>query len=294
MELRQLRYFVAVAEELHFGRAAERLHIVQPTVSQQIRRLEREFGLDLFRRTTRTVTLTRAGEAFLPHAQAILDAERAAGASMADLRAEQQSTLKLGTSTGLGSHLDDLLGELGRQDAQLTVELISMPRAKRLQQVRTGELDAAIIRGADPTPDLELLPLWQDTLVAALPARHHLADRQRIELAELAELPLRITSRDTNPHLVDAVVDACRAAGFTPVLGPAFTTDQDTLAAVATGRPSWTVYYAAQAEHHPAPRVAFRPLANPTPTVPAYLAVRPDPPGRPLTRLLAACRHLVP
>ncbi|MEU1117420.1 MULTISPECIES: LysR substrate-binding domain-containing protein [unclassified Streptomyces] len=171
------------------------------------------------------MTLTRAGEAFLPHAQAILDAERAAGASMADLRAEQQSTLKLGTSTGLGSHL---------------------------------------------------------------------ADRQRIELAELAELPLRIASRDTNPHLVDAVVDACRAAGFTPVLGLAFTTDQDTLPAVATGKPSWTVYYAAQAAHHPAPRVAFRPLTNPTPTVPAYLAVRPGPPGRPLTRLLAACRHLVP
>ncbi|KUJ69534.1 LysR family transcriptional regulator [Streptomyces albus subsp. albus] len=292
MELRQVRYFVSVAEELHFGRAAERLHIVQPTVSQQVRRLEREFGLVLFDRTTRTVTLTEAGRAFLPHARAILRAERAATEAMAVLRTEQDSVLRLGTNVGMGSRLDAVLTALTERAPQLMVELVSVAPATRLQQVRVGELDAAFIRGVDHSPDLELLPLWLDVLVAALPARHPLAAQQEVALADLAELPLRITPREANPHLVDTVVGACRTAGFDPVMGPAFTTDQDTLAAIASGRPSWTVYYAAQARIQPAPHVAFRPFADPAPAVRTCLVVRPDPPSHRLTALLDACNEL--
>nr|WP_202539036.1 LysR family transcriptional regulator [Streptomyces sp. SID8379] len=292
--MRQVKYFVAVAEELHFGRAAERLHIVQPTVSQQIRRLEREFGLELFDRTSRTVALTDAGRAFLPHARAVLKAERAATEAMDGVRAEQQATLRVGTSVGLGLRLDGVLTALSDRAPQLMVELVSGPTATRIQQVRDGELDATFVRGADRSPGLELLPLWRDVLVAALPAAHPLAERDTVALADLAELPLRIAPRDTNPHLVDAVADACRAAGFEPVLGPAFTTDQDTLAAIAAGRPSWTVYFAAQAAVQPAHRIAFRPFADPA-TVPGlrtYLAVRPDPPSRRLAALLDACNEV--
>ncbi|MEU9123177.1 LysR substrate-binding domain-containing protein [Streptomyces sp. NPDC048506] len=294
MELRQVRYFMAVAEELHFGRAAERLHIVQPTVSQQIRRLEREFGLELFHRTTRTVTLTAAGRAFLPHAHAILRTERAATEAMAAVRAEQEATLRLGTSVGLGTRLDDLLTALGERAPRLMVELISAPSAVRLQRVRDGELDAAFVRGVEHGPGLEFIPLWQDVLVAALPAGHPLAAQPDVALADLSDLPLRIAPRDTNPHLVDTLVGACRAAGFEPVMGPAFTTDQDTMAAIATGRPSWTVYYAHQAAIQPAPRVVFRPFAEPAPSLRTYLAVRPDPPSRELAALLDACDQREP
>ncbi|MEU6745357.1 LysR substrate-binding domain-containing protein [Spirillospora sp. NPDC046719] len=292
MELRQVRYFVAVAEELHFGRAAERLHIVQPTVSQQIRRLEREFGLDLFDRTTRNVTLTAAGGAFLPHAHAILRSVFSATDAMAALRAEQESTLRLGTNVGLGGRLDALLTALTERAPRLMVELVSAAPASRLQQVRDGDLDAAFIRGADHGPGLELLSLWSDALVVALPARHPLAAQEEVALADLADLPLRIVPRDANPHLVDTVVGACRAAGFEPIMGPAFTTDQDTLAAIASGRPSWTVYYAAQAEIQPAPRIAFRPFAAPAPVARTYLAVRPGPPSSRLAALLDACHEL--
>ncbi|PSJ29150.1 LysR family transcriptional regulator [Streptosporangium nondiastaticum] len=293
MELRQVRYFVAVAEELHFGRAAERLHIVQPTVSQQIRRLERELGLKLFDRTTRTVTLTAAGRAFLAHARAVLEAERSALEAMAALHAEQESTLRVGTTTGLGLRLDAVLTALTERAPQLLVELVSAPRATRLQQVRDGELDAAFVRGADAhSPGLEFLPLWRDSLVAALPTGHPLAAPPHVPLTDLAGLPLRIAPRETNPHLVDTVVGACRAAGFEPVMGAAFTTDQDTLAAIATGRPSWTVYYASQARIQPAPRVSFRPFAAPAPAVRTYLVVRPHSPSRRLAALLDACNSL--
>ncbi|WP_394437271.1 LysR family transcriptional regulator [Streptomyces sp. SGAir0957] len=295
MELRQMKYFVAVAEELHFGRAAERLYIVQPTVSQQVRRLERELSVTLFDRSTRAVRLTEAGRALLPHARAMLAAERAAVDAMDVVRGEQRSTLRVGTSVGLGLRLDGVLTALSERAPRLLVELVSGPTTTRLQQVRDGDLDATFVRGTDRAPGLELLPLWRDELVAALPAAHPLAESDQVDLADLAALPLRIASRESNPHLVDAVVDACRAAGFEPVMGPAFTTDQDTLAAIASGRPSWTVYFASQAAVQPAHRIAFRPFTDPAgaPSLPTYLAVRPDPPSRRLAALLAACDEQV-
>ncbi|WP_370060820.1 LysR substrate-binding domain-containing protein [Streptacidiphilus sp. MAP5-3] len=290
MELRQLRYFLAVAEELHFGRAAERLRIVQPTVSQQVRRLERELGLDLFDRTTRSVALTAAGSAFLPHARAVLGAEQAATEAMAALRAERATVLRLGTNVGLGARLERVLTTLAEHAPHVSVELHSADASTRLRLVREGELDAAFVRGARRSPDLELVPVWTDPLVAVLPANHPLAAQESVALADLADMPLRITPRENNPHLVDLVTDACRTAGFEPVLGPPFTTDQDTLAAIGSGRPSWTVFYAAQAETLPPGRtIAVRPFTPPVPTVRTSLAVRPSAPARHLAPLFDAC-----
>ncbi|GLX27303.1 LysR family transcriptional regulator [Streptomyces lavendulae subsp. lavendulae] len=292
VELRQVRYFAVVAEELHFGRAAERLYVGQPTVSQQIRRLERELGLELFDRTTRTVSLTRAGQELLPHARALLNAERVLVEATAGVRAQRDATLRVGTSTGLGPRLQELLAGLAERAPGLLVELAGLPLATRLRQVRDGELDAAFVRGSHAVPGLELLPLWEEELVAALPVRHPLAAAAEVALADLARLPLRIAAREENPPLVDAVTAACRAAGFEPVPGPPFTNDQDTLAAIAAGRHTWTVYYAAQVGIQPAPYVAFRPFTAPAPTVATCLAVRPGPPSRTLIALLDACRGL--
>ncbi|SFE81956.1 DNA-binding transcriptional regulator, LysR family [Actinacidiphila alni] len=290
MELRQVRYFLAVAEELHFGRAAERLHIVQPTVSQQVRKLERELGLDLFDRTTRTVTLTAAGHAFLPRARAVLAAEEAALEAMAELRADQLVTLRIGTNAGLGARLEQLLADLAEDAPHLTVELHSAPPGPRLQRVRDGELDAAFVRGITESPGLDLVPVWRDELVVALPASHPLAAREHVALADLADLPLRIAPRAANPHLVDLITTACHAAGFTPRTGPAFTTDQDTLAAIGTGKPTWTVFYAAKAAILPTTRTVFRPFPPPPPALQTSLALRPTTSTRRLAPLLAACR----
>ncbi|WP_051970189.1 LysR family transcriptional regulator [Kitasatospora azatica] len=297
MELRQLRYFVTVAEELHFGRAAERLLIGQPAVSQQIRRLERELKVDLFDRTPRTVRLTSAGEAFLPAARAVLTAEDAARAVAADLAAGRLGVFRLGTITGLGDRLDRILDAFERQAPGVRVELAALPVRERLAQLTDGRLDAAFVRGAGSTPapgedppDLRYVPLWQDELVAAVPARHPLAERSELHLADLAPLPIRLTERRNHPALVDLVLSSCQAAGFEPIPGPTSSTLQDTLAAIGAGTPMWTVVYAANARMLRIPRVAFVPFAPPGLALGAGLMVRNGPGSPRLDLLLAACR----
>jgi DNA-binding transcriptional LysR family regulator len=282
MELRQLQYFVAVAEELHFGRAAERLHIVQPAVSQQLRRLERELGVRLVDRSTRHVALTREGERFLPEARAVLDAVARARESVGGSR-----TLQLGTSTGLGGRLPRLLAEFERRSGGRAVELVRVSAAARLRRVADGTLDAALVRGVAERPGLRLEPVWTDSIVVALPESHPLAAQRSLVLAELRELALRLPARAENPPLFDLVTRACRAAGFEPRLAPALN-EQDMLAAITTGPPTWTVYYAAQAETLAAAGIVFRepdpPLCMPT------LLAMPTTRSDVLDALLNACR----
>ncbi|MFI9237293.1 LysR family transcriptional regulator [Streptomyces cinnamoneus] len=289
MEIRQLRYFLTVAEELHFGRAAERLHIVQSAVSQQIRRLERELEVELFDRTTRTVRLTGAGSRLLPHAREVLAAQARARAAVDELRSGRSATVRLGTSSGLGTRLETILAEFARLAPHAHLELVTAATDARLKDVRSGGMDATLLRGGRPVPGLELLPLWQDPLMVAIPARHDLAVRAAIDMADLAGLPLRLAGPSRNPALHDLVVGSCREAGFEPVLGPEFTTAQDTLASIGFGMPSWTVFYAPHAEQLPVPGVVFRPLRNPAPVMRCCLAVRPDPPGAGLRALIEAC-----
>ena len=292
MELRQLRYFVTVAEELHFGRAAERLLIGQPAVSQQIRRLERELKVDLFDRTPRLVRLTPAGEVFLPAARAVLTAEDAAHALAADLTADRLGTFRLGSITGLGERLERILDAFGQHAPGLRVELVSLPVRERLAHLADGRLDAAFVRGAGPQESDEIrhLPLWQDELMAAVPARHPLAQQPSVRLADLAELPLRLTERRNHPTLVDLVLNGCQQAGFEPNPGPAFSTLQDTLAAIGSGTPMWTVVYAANARIMRIPRVAFLPFAPPPLALPTSLAVRRGAASAGLDLLLRSCR----
>lgn len=275
MELRQLRYFVAVAEELHFGRAAERLHIVQPAVSQQVRRLERALGVALFVRTTRSVVLSEAGQRFLPHARAVLSAADRASDSVAEFR-PSGSSVRLGTSEGLGDRLDLLLGAFARLAPSASLELVHAPTSQRLERVRAGSLDATIVRGSWPSSGLDLTPLWMDEVVAALPASHPLAASAEVSFASLASLPVRLSPPSRNRPLYELVVSCCREAGFEPVLGPDFTTAQDTLGTLGFGRPQWTVFYRAHANLLPVPGVVFRPLVDPTPRMQTYLASPAD------------------
>ncbi|MBL7491618.1 LysR family transcriptional regulator [Frankia sp. AgB1.9] len=279
MELRQLRYFVAVAEHRHFGRAAQQLHIVQPAVSQQVQRLERELGLPLLDRTTRRVNLTSAGERFLDHAREVIDAADRAQAAMRLLRAESPAELRLGTTTGLGGHLARALDDFTRRRPGVRVELLRLPEEERLARVSAGDLHAAFVRRRADVAiprGLVMADVLTDPLVAALPQDATSPRRRTVRLAELAPLSIRLPERQANPLLVDAVTQACRQAGFEPRLGPAGD-DQDTLALIAAGRSSWTVFFSPKAdllERQGLPGVAFRRIAAPRITIVTALAYR--------------------
>ncbi|MFC4908744.1 LysR family transcriptional regulator [Actinomadura gamaensis] len=298
MELRQLRYFVTVAEELHFGRAAERLTIVQSAVSQQIGRLERELGVELFDRSPRHVRLTEAGAVFLPAARAILDAERRALDTIAEHVASRETILRIGTSRGMGDRLTSVLESLAASGYR--VELTSTSPGERIRRVADRELDGAFIRGEPGGPgepgepgeasdaDVRFVPVWQDELLVALPARHPLAAEDPVPLPRLADLPLIITDRRANPALVDLVTRECQDAGFTPVPGPPHSTLQDTLASLGAGTEGWTVVYTTAAAQVRTTRVAFRRVTPPL-SLPAVLVV-PRTPSPRTTALLTACR----
>jgi DNA-binding transcriptional LysR family regulator len=289
VELRQLQYFIAVAEQLNFGRAAQTLGVGQPVVSQQVARLERELGALLLDRTSRQVQLTAAGRRFQPEAEAVLAAceraRRAVGEPSGGTR-----TIRLGSSTGLGDRLHELLQVLADDAADIDVELVSAPTEVRLGRVRSGQLDAAFVRGIEAAPGLEIIPVWQDPLVVALPSTHPLADQDAIVLAALASVPLRIVSRSRNRPLVDLVMRACASAGFEPVLGQRMDNLEDTLAAIGAGTPSWTLVYAAHARNLRSHRVAFRPVREPELVMSTGLAVPAEATSRSLAPLLRACR----
>jgi DNA-binding transcriptional LysR family regulator len=279
MELRQIRCFVAVAELRHFGRAAQQLHVVQPAVSQQVRRLEHELGVQLFHRTTRTVELTRAGSEFLEHAREILAAVERATRGAQHVHGVSP-LLRVATGSGLGSLLGDVLRDLGRAQRDLNVELIRLPERERLRRLADGRLDAAIVRGATgPLPEgVERTPVLTETLIAALPATHTAPQRRTIRLADLATMPARLPGHEENPVLLEALTAACQRIGMTLERVPAGT-DEDMLAVIANGPPSWTVFYPHKAEllaRQPLPAVAFRRITAPPISVATSIVARAD------------------
>jgi DNA-binding transcriptional LysR family regulator len=217
-ELRHLRYFVAVAEELHFGRAAQRLHISQPPLSMQIRSLEDALGVQLFHRTQRRVALTQAGEAFLREARQIL--ERAAGSVIAAQRASRGEVgqLALGFVSHANYHvLPPLLREFRARAPDVRLQLREATSDRLLEDLPEGRVDAAFVLPPLENPQLDHLVAWREPLVAALPARHPLAKRRGpLALAQLAEAPFILFPRRLAPQLHDDIVACCRAAGFSP------------------------------------------------------------------------------
>jgi DNA-binding transcriptional LysR family regulator len=287
VEVRQLEYFIAVAEDLHFGRAADRLHIGQPAVSQHIARLERELGAQLFDRTTRRVQLTAAGRRLLPEAKATLTAFARLRATVAEPVDELTGVLRVGTSEGLGDRLDLVLDSIATRAPHLQVRLVSLPSSTRLDAVRRGELDAAFVRPAPHAADLTTVTVWTESLVAALPATHQLAARSVLRLADLADVPLRMSSRDANPGLHDLVEDLVQSAEVDQQRGAPIISVYDALAEIGTGDTAWTVLYSGAAEQMRARRIAFRKLD--LPAIPTVVATSIGPQSAAVQLLLDSC-----
>ena len=217
MELRHLRYFVAVAEELHFGRAAKRAGISQPPLSQQIRALEKELGTRLFDRTKHKVELTQAGTTMLPEAYHML--EQADRLLTVGLRARStpQSRLKIGCVLSvLFDVLPPILDRLRAEHPQIAVTLEDCDAPHAIASVQQGRFDLGIVRTGKVKPPLRSLALINDHYIAAMPTRHRLAGKSKVALASLAGEPLIIYARQLSPEPYDAIFSACVKAGFNP------------------------------------------------------------------------------
>jgi DNA-binding transcriptional LysR family regulator len=201
--------------------------------------------------------------------------------------------LRIGTSSGLGERLELLLDEMARLTPGLSVELLTAPTAERLDRVADGSLDATFVRGpvADTGRGLQAVPVWWDELVAAVPARHPIAQAGHASFAALAPLTLRLTERRSNPALVDLVVGAFHASGCEPASSSPYTNLGDTLAAIGTDGTSYTVMYAAQAAQLRNRRVSFLPFEPPGLGLQTHMVVSRSAPTPYFSLLMQACRR---
>ncbi len=236
MELRHLRYFVAVAESLHFGRAAERLRIAQPSLSHQIRQLEVDLGTTLLQRTRREVHLTDAGQRFLDEARAILaHADRAA---LVARTATGGASERLRVGFDYWMDLAALCAAVKRFDEShptVRVELRGMPVALQIDALRDGHLDMGFVRPPVSDPSLASEPLTTDTFMVALSRTHRLAGRSGIRAPALAKEAFIMAPRETLPFFHGLVLGVCRDAGFVPRVRDEVDYPSMVLALVAAG-----------------------------------------------------------
>jgi DNA-binding transcriptional LysR family regulator len=271
MELRHLRYFVAVAEALHFGRAAARLHISQPPLSRAIRGLEREVGTALFERSTRGVRLTPAGSALLPEARRLLREADALAAGARDLARGDVGVLHLGfISASAYNVLPRVLPAFRRTRPGVRLVLSEATTDVQLGALAEGTLDAGILLPPVTPPLFAYAALLREPLVAALPdARTWPA---RVPLAKLAREPFVMFPRHAGPGLHDLVTDACERAGFTPRVEQEAVQMPTIVSLVAAGM--GVALVPASLQHMRRTGVVYRPLAGASPRVEVGLAWR--------------------
>ncbi|ALC26673.1 LysR family transcriptional regulator [Streptomyces bacillaris] len=294
MELRHLNAFLAVAEELHFGRAAKRLQMAQPPLSQQIRQLERELGVQLFHRNTRSVRLTSAGESFLDPVRTVLD--------------DLDTAVRAARSAGKGEYGRVTIGFAGASSHETLPRLTRAVRAAHpgLELVMTGQTYAntALSRVADGSLDLGFvrLPVTrpgvahrvidQEELVCALPSDHPLARRVSVPLDVLAGEPFVSFPANSGSTVRDTMTEACESAGFTPRVVQEAPDSYTILALVAAG--VGVTLTVTSVQHIQQNGLVYRRIAGPPIRLSAALAWRPDNPSAALRAVLAVAEEALP
>jgi len=218
VELRQLRYFVAVAEELHFRRAAARLHISQPPLSQQISQLEDELGCRLLNRTRRRVELTPAGETFLRDARAMLGELEAAVATARRVDAGQAGLLRVSfVGSALLSIVPGIIQRFRRGRPEVEIELRERSTLEQLRALNVSVMDVGLVRPPiEPDDALHTEVVMRERTVAAIPAGHPLARLARVPLKRLAAEPLVLFPREQAPGFHDLLTGRLAATGTSP------------------------------------------------------------------------------
>lgn len=278
MTLRRLRYFVAVAEELHFRRAAERLHVAKPALSEQLRKLEGELGVPLLTRTHDGVMLTDAGAAMLEEAKHVL--RQAAVAQHAAREAHERAIghLRVGyLLDALPAAVPEALQGFTAAVPGIRVLLETGGTRSLIEDVREERLDVAVICLPAPTSGLRVQSLGEEGIVAAVPDSHPHAAEHQIALKTLVDTPLVQLPRTINPAFYDSVISACNEAGIAPALveisEPGI---EPVLLAVASGA-GVALLPASAATRYRTPGVRFHPLAPPSPACEVAIVARVQP-----------------
>lgn len=294
MELRYLSSFVAVAEELHFGRAARRLQMAQPPLSQQIRQLEKELGVQLFERSTRSVRLTSAGEAFLKPVRTVLeDIDIATRVAKAAGRGEY-GRVRVGFA-GASSHTT--LPRLTRavRAAHPGIELVMLGQTyanRAAARVADGTLDLGFVRLPLNRPGVEHRVIAEEELVCALPSDHPLARHGRISVGDLAEEPFVSFPARTGSSLRDVTLETCEHSGFHPRIVQEAPDSYTILALVAMG--VGVTLTLTSCMHIQQTGLVYRPLTGQPVVLQAALAWRTDNPSAALRSVLDVAADALP
>ncbi|AII06735.1 MULTISPECIES: LysR family transcriptional regulator [Rhodococcus] len=295
MEISQITAFLAVAEELHFGRAAQRLHSAQPPLSRTIRQLEKQLGATLFERNTRNVRLTPAGEALLGPAREILDACRLAEIAVAAAGRGQVGRVRIGFA-GVSSHL--LIGRWAKlvRHTHPGIEFVldsSAFASEALNKLLDGTLDIGLVRWIFTPPGIASRVILNEDFVVAVPTDHALAGRDSVRIEELATEPWVTLPADPGSALRDSLQRAAHDAGFTPRIVQS-APDSMALMALVSAEVGCALTVSSVAENVNNPDVVFLPLVGGPSTLQLRIAWRADDDSAALREVLRLSEEALP
>ena len=286
MEIRHLRCFLAVAQELHFSRAAQRLHIEQSPLSRAIKELEEKLGVRLFERTTRSTRLTPAGHILLEHAPRVFAAISQAHDSVKAIAAGYHGQLRIALSDSISQgRLTALLALCRAQEPDVDIRLHEVPFAKQVKGLSGDLYDAGFAQCADVEDGLIAVPAWSDSMVVIVPARHPLLAHKRIPLEEVLRYPLVLCDPDACEGCSRQLAKMLRRVDREPLVAERVVSHELMLTLVAAG---FGLGFATEAHvsacNHP--DIVTRPLAGQPPVLTTYLLRRDAEPPEQLRRFI--------
>ncbi|MEP0546963.1 MAG: LysR family transcriptional regulator [Rhodothermales bacterium] len=291
MELRHLRYFVAVAEELHFGRAAERSCVAQPTLSQQIRTFEDEIGARLFERSRRNVALTPVGEVLLPHARRVLAEATRAEAAVRAVAEGRAGSLRIGYEAPImRDGLAEAIRTFRADVPGVTLNFWETGSREQTEAVREGQADVGLVLLPIDERGVEVRMLGEAPILVVLPEDHRLAGCDTVALAELADEPQIAWARAPAPEVYDAYLRASQEAGFVPHVVQEIRHVESLLGLVAAGVGVGTMHAARVQPGYPG--VVYARLVEPTLTIETGVVWRRGDESPLLARFLSAVEEV--
>ena len=294
MEFRHLRYFLAVAEELHFARAAERLHIEQSPLSRAIRELEEELGAQLFVRTSRSTRLTLAGKLLMENAPRVLLALDQARESVKAAANGFHGRLRVALSDGITpSRLPALLARCREEDPEIEIRLFEVPLAQQLSGLRDDLYDAGFSMADEVGDGIIIEPAWEDELMVAMPARHELLAHRRVPLDEVLQHPLVLGDPAVCEGHAKQIDRILRKQDREPLIEQYVATFDVMMTFVSAGL-ALGLAGAAHIASSREPGVVGLPLAGKSPMLTTYLLRRDAEPSQALARFIERVEALGP